>query len=264
MTQLEHLQKVILSIAKDVDEICQKHKITYFLLGGSAIGAIRHKGFIPWDDDLDIVMDDANYEKFLRVCKAELDRDKYYIQEAFVDWPLGFTKIKLRGTYFQEPGQYVNTENECGIFLDVFKMENAPSSVMAQRWQYLCAKYLLCYCLLERGWKEVSGLKKLMMFAAYPVKIGFVRNFLKNQVEKWNKIDTNHRLFWTGRYRYNKSFYHKDIFEEAIYVPFEDITLPIPKEYDKWLIQIFGDYMTPPPVKEQVGLHLQGVDFGKY
>ena len=115
MTQLEHLQKVILSIAKDVDELCQKHKITYFLLGGSAIGAVRHKGFIPWDDDLDIVMDDENYEKFLRVCKAELDRDKYYIQEAFVDWPLGFTKIKLRGTYFQEPGQYVNSENECGI-----------------------------------------------------------------------------------------------------------------------------------------------------
>lgn len=264
MTDLQHLQKVILMIAKDIDGLCKVHGIKYFLLGGSAIGAVRHKGFIPWDDDLDIVMDHENYEKFIKVCRAELDVDKYYIQEAFVDWPLGFTKIKLKGTYFQEPGLFVNSDNECGIFLDVFKMENAPSSKLAQRWQYLCAKYLLCYCLLERGWSEVSGIKKIMMMAAYPVKIGFIRKFLKNQVEKWNKRNTDYRMFWTGRYRYHQSFYAKELFEEAIYVSFEDITLPVPQKYDQLLTQIFGDYMTPPPVKEQVGLHLQRVDFGKY
>lgn len=110
----------------------------------------------------------------------------------------------------------------------------------------------------------MTGMKKLMMITAYPVKISFIRKFLKRQVEKWNKKNTTHRLLWPLRYRYKKSFYHKDIFEDAIYVPFENITLPIPKEYDRWLSQIFGDYMTPPPVEEQVGLHLQGVDFGKY
>ena len=264
MSDLKHLQSVILMIAKDVDELCRKHNIKYFLLGGSAIGAIRHKGFIPWDDDLDIVMDNENYEKFITVCRKELDAEKYYIQEAFVNWPLGFTKIKLKETSFQEPGQYINSDGECGIFLDVFKLENAPSSKFAQRWQYLCAKYLLCYCLLERGWPEVSGMKKLMMLAAYPVKFGFIRKFLKYQVGKWNKMNTGSRLFWTGRYRYNKSFYNKEIFSEAVYVPFEDTMLPVPRGYDQWLSQIFGDYMTPPPMKEQVGLHLQGVDFGKY
>ena len=264
MTDLEHLQQVILIIAKDIDELCKKYHIKYFLLGGSAIGAVRHKGFIPWDDDLDIVMDNENYQKFIKVCREELDKEKFYIQEAFVDWPLGFTKIKLRGTIFQEPGQYVNADNECGIFLDVFKLENAPSSPLGQRWQYLCAKYLLCYCLLERGWKDVSGMKRIMMLAAYPVKIPFIRKFLRKQVEKWNTKDTEFRLLWTGRYRYKKSFYSKNIFEEAIYVPFEDTMLPVPQKYDQFLSQIFGDYMTPPPMKEQVGLHLQGVDFGKY
>ena len=264
MTDLKHLQNVILMIAKDVDELCRKHRVKFFLLGGSAIGAIRHKGFIPWDDDLDIVMDNENYEKFIKVCREELDKEKYYIQEAFVNWPMGFTKIKLKGTSFQEPGLYVNADKECGIFLDVFKLENAPSSKISQRWQYFCAKYLLCYCLLERGWAEVSMKKRLMMLAAYPLKIGLIRKFLKYQVEKWNKQDTNFRLFWSGRYRYHKSFYTKDLFNEAVYVPFEDTMLPVPNGYDKWLTQIFGDYMTPPPVKEQVGLHLQGVDFGKY
>ena len=71
MTQLEHLQNVILSIAKDVDELCRRNNIEYYLLGGSAIGAIRHKGFIPWDDDLDIIMDSNNYERFLKVCKEQ-------------------------------------------------------------------------------------------------------------------------------------------------------------------------------------------------
>lgn len=264
MTDLEHLQQVILIIAKDIDELCRKHNIKYFLLGGSAIGAVRHNGFIPWDDDLDIVMDNENYEKFIKLCRAELDTEKYYIQEAFVDWPLGFTKIKLRGTSFQEPGQYVNAENECGIFLDVFKLENAPSSTIGQRWQYLCAKYLLCYCLLKRGWSEVSGIKRLMMVAAYPVEIPFIRYFLRKQVEKWNKKNTDYRMIWTGRYRFKKSFYAKELFDEAISVPFEDLSLPVPKNYDQLLTQIFGDYMTPPPVKERVGLHLQGVDFGKY
>lgn len=264
MTELEHLQKVILIIVKDIDLLCRKHSIKYFLLGGSAIGAIRHKGFIPWDDDLDIVMDNENYEKFIKVCRNELDKEKYYIQEAFVNWPLGFTKIKLKGTFFQESGQYVNVDNECGIFLDVFKLENAPESSLGQRWQYLCAKYLLCYCLLERGWSEVNGIKKLMMIAAYPVKIDCIRFFLKKQVEKWNKKNTNYRMLWTGRYRYHKSFYEKGIFEEVIYVPFEDTMLPVPRNYHQWLTQIFGDYMTPPPIKEQVGLHLKGVNFGIY
>lgn len=251
-------------IAKDVNDLCLRNGIKYFLLGGSAIGAVRHKGFIPWDDDLDIVMDADNYDRFIKVCREQLNTEKYYLQEGLVDWPMPFTKIKLRGTTFDEPGISTCEKTERGIFLDVFKVENAPSSEIGRMWQYLCAKYLLCYCLLERGWAEVTGAKKLMMMAAYPLKIGFLHKFFLGQVLRWNKKNCGYRIFWAGRYRYGKAFYTKDIFDEAIYVPFEDTLLPVPEKYDKWLTQIFGDYMTPPPAKEQVGLHLQGVDFGKY
>ena len=264
MTDLHHLQQVLLMIAKDINELCLRNGIRYFLLGGSAIGAVRHKGFIPWDDDLDIVMDAENYDRFIKVCREQLDKEKYYLQEGFVDWPMPFSKIKLRGTTFEEPGQFANPDGECGIFLDVFKVENAPSSSIGQKWQYFCAKYLLCYCLLERGWSEISGMKKLMMMAAYPLKIKWLRGLFRYQTEKWNGKDGGCRFFWAGRYRFAKAFYDKDIFDVAIYVPFEDTKLPVPEKYDKWLTQIFGDYMTPPPAREQVGLHLQGVDFGKY
>ena len=76
MTDLQHLQKVILYIMKDIDKLCRKNGIEYYLFGGSAIGAVRHKGFIPWDDDLDIVMDHNNYERFIQVCRGQLDTEK--------------------------------------------------------------------------------------------------------------------------------------------------------------------------------------------
>lgn len=264
MTDLQHLQQVILGIAKDIDKICRDNAIDYYLLGGSAIGAIRHQGFIPWDDDLDIVMDSKNYNRFVQVCRTHLDKEKYYFQEGYKDWPMPFSKLKLRGTVLKEPSGYVNESGEQGIYVDIFKLENAPSSKMGQIWQYLCAKYLLCNCLLRRGWDKASLSKRLMMLASWPLNVGFLRKFFQGQVEKYNGKDTAFRLFFAGRYRLSTSFYRKDIFERPLWVPFEDTSLPVPEKYDEWLCQIFGDYMTPPPVEQQVGLHLMDVDFGRY
>lgn len=102
MDKLKHLQNVILDIVKDIDKLCQKNGIEYYLLGGSAIGAIRHKGFIPWDDDLDIIMSADNYDRFIDVCRNQLDQEKYYLQVGLDDWPMYFTKVKLRGTHMKE------------------------------------------------------------------------------------------------------------------------------------------------------------------
>lgn len=264
MTELEHLQKVILNIVKYVDGLCQEYKIDYYLLGGSAIGAIRHKGFIPWDDDLDIVMDYKNYDKFVRVCKEHLDNNKYYFQEGYKDWPMPFSKLKLRGTILKEPSGFVNDSGEEGIYIDIFKLENAPSSKAQQLWQYFCAKYFLCYCLLRRGWSSATFNKKIMMMAAMPLNIGCLRRFFKYQVEKYNKMESDYRMFFAGRYRFKTSFYHKSVFGKPLRVPFEDTYLPVPEKYNEWLTQIFGDYMTPPPIKHQIGLHLLNVNFGKY
>lgn len=264
MNDLKHLQRVILSIAKDIDSICKANSINYYLLGGSAIGAVRHHGFIPWDDDLDIVMDANNYERFISVCREHLDKEKYYLQEGYTDWPMPFSKLKLRGTVLKEPSGFVNESGEQGIYVDIFKLENAPSSKTGQIWQYFCAKLLLCNCLLRRGWNKTSLLKRLMMVASSPLNINVVRNYFKNQVEKYNEKNTDYRMFFAGRYRFATSFYHKDIFGKPQWVTFEDTELPVPERCSNWLTQIFGDYMTPPPVEQQVGLHMVNVDFGKY
>lgn len=264
MTELQHLQKVILLIVKDIDELCRNNGIEYYLFGGSAIGAIRHKGFIPWDDDLDIIMDHANYDKFIKVCKEQLNTEKYYFQEGLVDWPMLFSKIRLKGTLLEEPGASEMDSEKKGIFVDIFKLDNAPQSTILRKWQYLCGKYMLCYCLMKRGYKEASMKKKLLMFAAYPLKNNLLRNFIYNQLVKYNSSDTGLYASFGARFRYKNSFYKKELYSNPLYVTFEDTSLPVPEKYHELLTQIYGDYMTPPPVQEQQGWHMQKVNFGQY
>lgn len=264
MTDLQHLQKVILDIIKDIDTLCKENGIIYYLEGGSCIGAIRHNGFIPWDDDLDIVMDSANYDKFVKVCKETLDPTKYYLQEGYVDWPMPYSKLKLLGTVFEEPNMYYDSLEHRGIFVDVFRLENVSNIRICQIWQYFCAEVLLCYCLSQRGFRGASVKKNLFIIASFPLKNRIIRNFFKKQVERYRTKSTDYVGMFGGRYRLKSSIYRRSDYIKPIMVPFEDTELPIPSGYDAILTQIFGDYMTPPPTDQQVGLHLQGIDFGKY
>ena len=264
MTELRHLQNVILSIMKDMDKLCQENGIEYYLLGGSAIGAIRHKGFIPWDDDLDIIMSHDNYDKFIEVCKTKLDTNKYYLQEGGKDWPLCFSKIKLHGTRLEEYEGSCIPEDRRGIYIDVFKMDNVSNNPIIARWQYLCGKYYLCYQLATRTYKSANFKKRLMMMLSYPLRLKFLRNLIIKQTVMYNNKKTDYRGFFYGRTRLNNTIVKKQIFGKPRYVPFEDTMLPVAENYHDYLTQMFGDYMKLPPIEQQKGLHLISIDFGNY
>lgn len=263
MTELRHLQLVILEIIRDIDFFCQQYGIDYYLLGGSALGAIRHQGFIPWDDDLDICMNSANYKKFVQLAKEKLDPEKYYVQEGLVDWPLNFSKVKLKGTHLSESECNADLTGEDGIFIDIFKLENAPSKKHLQLMQYILAKYYLCYQLAERGFYHADFKKKLMMALSSPLKIKWLRNIVKGRIEKYSDQSEYYGSFYF-RTRSKNAFTKKEIFGLPSRKPFEDMMLPVPENYHEYLTQIFGDYMTPPPPEQRVGLHMLNVDFGKY
>ncbi|MBE6192961.1 MAG: LicD family protein [Rikenellaceae bacterium] len=263
MTELRHLQLVILGIMKDIDALCVKNNIEYYLLGGSAIGAIRHKGFIPWDDDLDIIMDAANYQKFIAVCREELNQEKYVLQEGEKDWSLPFSKVRLKGTKLVELEGCADEVMQ-GIFVDVFKMDNAPSPKILQRWQYFCGKVYLSYTLSQRTYKSASFKKKIMMFFACLLKIKCLRSFFKRQVEKYNDKQSEFRCFLYGRTKLKNSFTKISVYGKPLRVPFESLELPVPEKYDEYLTQMFGDYMKLPPVEQRQGLHCISVDFGEY
>lgn len=251
-------------MAKDIDALCKKNGIEYYLLGGSCIGAIRHKGFIPWDDDLDICMTRPNYEKFLEVCRAQLDESNYVLQEGLRDWPLNFSKIRLRGTFLHELEDDYADSGMHGIFVDVFCLENVPDNELLAKMQYILAKCYLCYQLGRREYRSASIKKKLLILLSTPLKISIFRNSVIRFIERFNSFTTKRLGFFYGRTRYRNSIISRRVYGKPKYVPFEDTLLPVPEDYDAYLTQMFGDYMQLPPVEQRQGLHLISVDFGKY
>ena len=265
MTQQKHLQKVLLEIAKDLDALCREHKIDYYLGGGGAIGAIRHSGFIPWDDDLDFLMTSYNYNRFITLCRKYLNPDKYYIQEGLVDWPMPFTKIRLKGTYIEEHEGYMSADGCNGIFIDIFRLDNLPDNPLLIRWQYVCAKIFLAYCLSQRTYESASLKKRLIMCLTFPLQYKWIKTLLLNQIEKYNHLqETNlYGCFW-GRTRLKNAITSKEIYGKPLYVKFEDMLLPVPEKYHEYLTQFFGNYMSLPPVEQRVGSHITKIDFGQY
>ena len=264
MTELRHLQLTILNIMSDVDELCKKHNIPYYLIGGSALGAVRHKGFIPWDDDLDIAMREADYHRFVSLAKKELDPHKYYVQEGLNDWPMYFSKVKLRGTYVKEIGGCNYDDGKSGIFLDVFKLDNTPNNRFLQIIQYSLAKYFTCYQLAQRNYHSSSFKKKMMVMLSYPLKISVLRKYLIKYVDHWNNSDTNYLGFFYSRTTFKTGIMERQIYGSPKRVPFEDLLLPIPEHYHEYLTHMFGDYMKLPPIEQRQGLHMISINFGKY
>lgn len=264
MTELQHLQKVILMIAKDVDKLCKENNIEYYLLGGSCIGAIRHQGFIPWDDDLDIMMTRDNYEKFIKIARSKLSPNKYILQEGLKDWPLYFSKVRLKGTYIHEPEDEYASFDMHGIYLDVFALDNVSNNNLIATLQYFLAKYFLSYQLGERSYKSASFKKKILIFLSNPLKIKFLRKIVLQFIERYNKTTTQRLGFFYSNARLRNAIIPKSIYGIPKYVKFEDTELPVPEKFHDYLTQMFGDYMKLPPENQRIGHHLISVDFGKY
>lgn len=263
MTDLRHLQLVILSILKDIDNFCNANNIQYYLAYGSALGAIRHNGFIPWDDDIDIVMDNKNYQMFISIAKKEFQVDKYFIEEGLKDWPMPFSKVRLRGTTYCELESY-DMRGENGIYVDVFKMDNVSSNKYLAKWQYICAKYYLCYTLSQRSFKSAPFYKKLLMWSAFPLKIKVLREFILGQVEKYNDKETEYYGCFYTRYGFHGSVIPCRFYGKPAFVDFENLKMPVPENWNAYLTYIYGHYMTLSPEKKQIGLHLTNIDFGEY
>ena len=140
--ELKLLHNKILQLADYFDSFCKENNIEYYLMGGTALGAVRHSGFIPWDDDFDVFMDNTNYYKFLSIAKKKLDKDKYYLQEEDTsEWPLFFSKIRMNNTTFIEQ-DVAQLPIHHGIYIDIMCLNNAFNSKPLRFLQYFSAKIL--------------------------------------------------------------------------------------------------------------------------
>ena len=242
------LQDKILDIMVYIDKFCKEHEITYYLMGGSALGAMRHGGFIPWDDDLDIFMTYDNYVKFLNCCDKYLDKEKFYLQkEDTYENPYYFSKLRMNGTTCINDVFNIGHQ---GIFVDIMCLNKAPKSTLRKKIQYYSAGLLKARAISKTKYKATSKMKKIQLFISKVFVRGFIKSLLLHNVRKYNKKSSLEYAHVFGRAKFSNSFYPAKDFEEGRAVPFEKVELIVPKNVEDYLTIRYGEkYMQMPDEK---------------
>ncbi|MBQ7907216.1 MAG: LicD family protein [Clostridia bacterium] len=242
------LQNKILEIMVYIDKFCTEHNIKYYLMGGSALGAMRHGGFIPWDDDLDIFMDRANYLKFIECCKTDLNKEKYYLQvEDSSEHPHYFSKLRMNGTTCIEAVNKNNKKKHQGIFVDIMCLNNSAKSKFGKKVQYYAAGLLKAKAISKTAYETDSKKKKIEIFIAKCVVWGPFKKLLLHLVRRYNKKPTEEVTHLFGRAKFKNSFYKTELFGEGRRVPFEKVQLVAPQGVEEYLTLRYGpNYMEMP------------------
>ena len=264
--ELSELHKALFGILLDVKKVCTDNDISFFLCGGTALGAIRHKGFIPWDDDLDIMMLRPEYERF-RECFRKTFPEKYLLAEPLdEDYTNKKPKIYLNKSIFKEVVYAGLPEKYNRVFIDIFPIENVPASPMARKVRGVLYDFVFVAASLAADYKYPSPviLEKckedvdLKKYYYTRLKWGklfetfFGMRFYLILTEKLSHI--NKTTGWTGMPSarvYNRIILPLSMFKDNIMVEFNGEMFPVPKDYDKYLTHLYGDYMTLPKEEDR-------------
>ena len=248
--ELKKLQRVCLELVLEVDRICRKNNIEYSLGGGTLLGAIRHKGFIPWDDDADIAMTRDQYEKFVIACRNDLNKNKYFLQDHTTDkyYPWGYSKLRMNNTKIVQIGQE-KMKFHNGIFIDIFIYDHVPDGSFKRKMHYVeCYFIRKCQYAVVGRHKGRNVFLKLWysLLNLIPKKWLFLR--LDKIAKKYNAKATNLSRHLTFPYFRKECKYGlpTTCFDKYIDWEFEGHSLRIVKEYDTILSLKYGNYMVPP------------------
>lgn len=253
---LKRLHHDLLILLIEVDRICKKHKIKYFLSDGTLLGAVRHKGFIPWDDDVDIHMLRSEYDRFCEVCKNELNDKQFFLQtqETDDDYNWTYGKLRLKNTEFVRAGQEHLTQRT-GIFLDIFPIDNMSKN---ETGQYIIDK--VCNICRRILWAKVGSVSAKRLYSRLwyrglsliPRKfiIGIFNLFTKFYNDKDTLFLKSNNLVYKHGFKY---IFEKKWYESAIYMEFEGNSFPVPVGYKEILTLTYGDYMKLPNEENRKG-----------
>lgn len=253
------LQQTLLDMYDDIRRICDRNHLTVFLAGGSALGAVRHQGFIPWDDDLDLAMTRRDFRKFQRIFEKELG-EKYFLLAPNGDLPAKsrFPKIVKKDTLFREITD-ASEEQFCGVFLDIFILDHIPENRLLQKWkEFRCnllefiAGQVLVY---EVNTPEIRELYSRVGRWNYYLRRGLGFLFSFRRTETWyDCIDravqyqgkTSLCGLPTGSKHYLGEVFQKSDIFPVRYLPFEGRKAAVFFKVEKYLENLYGDYMTIP------------------
>lgn len=270
---LRKLQLTELKCLEEVKRICEKHNLKYFLIAGTLIGAIRHKGFIPWDDDIDIGMMRNDYDKFLEYCKTDLDTKHFFLQtpsteKGCADFEL--IRIRLNDTSFiEEHRKKLNIHS--GIFIEVFPYDDLPENKLR------CTTYSCIFRLMKKAignrmgynYKANNIFNRLVINSLALISrikpLEKMIDIMDNWHLRYQNPDSEWVFLLAGGTPYQKEKHLRKTVSDLTTAEFEGKMYPIPRNYDSFLREQYGDYMTPPPKKLQINqCHVENIDFGPY
>lgn len=252
---LPELHKTEVEILDEIVRICNKFNLTYYLIGGTLLGAVRHKGFIPWDDDLDIAMPRKDYDKFCQLCTAELDT-KYYLHSIDTDpeyW-LPFVKIRKKNTLFNEQN-IAEIHARKGIFVDIFPLDDAKCETsFEQRVRTKAIKRLASVITMKRGiLRGVTVRQKLFLLAMKPFSIATVMKWQRCLMMKQNGKGGDYYINFGSNYNTVKQTILKSKYDPTSRVEFCGKMYDTMNDYTYFLERIYGaNYMQLPPVEKRI------------
>jgi len=250
--QLHSMQQIIPNIFKEVKVIFDKYDLRYFAIGGTCIGAVRHHGFIPWDDDMDIAMPEPDYRRFIEIARRELpDYLGVFERREHDHDPINAARVHDKRTTFIQthevkyPGEYK------GVFIDILPLCGVPDGEKEQR-DY-CKKFCRYFRMNEKRRCSFFYLDRLpsrvLWLAALPFRL-LPRDFWFRRLDKLTAKYPYDKMKLTGDTwvaHIDNILFDKKIYARYIELPFEDTVMRCSAEYDAYLKRIFGDYMTLPP-----------------
>ncbi|ASW43553.1 LicD family protein [Clostridium isatidis] len=262
---VKKLQMYQLQMLKDIDRVCKNNNIQYYVTWGSALGAVRHGGFIPWDDDIDISMTWDNYIRFEKIAQKELG-DKYFYQSQETD-EFCFTlwnKVRINNTTSMEK-HLRHIKCHYGICMDIFPIVGVPNSAikrLIQKLQILIYRIFSYERYLTNKNPEGNTLFKII-YGVFPKKFKeYIKNKCLKEITKYKINDCDECIeFLSGSY--NKMLFKSNMFGNGKKILFEDMEVIIPEKYHEYLTRCYGDYMVLPPEEDRIGHGDAIVDFDK-
>lgn len=266
---LTKIHKVTLYILLAFDKVCRENDLTYFLDSGSALGAVRHGGFIPWDDDIDVGMPRKDYERFLQIGQEKLPKD-FFIQTRDTDptYRRNAAKLRLKGTIFQEFDILPYSEN--GFYIDIFPYDIVPRN------KFVARIFVRTLCFLNRVNDTWGSFRKsgTWTLRAFQKIIKLMPNapmmWLDKKCIRLCRKFENHNSRYISPFYWGMSYQKSYIFETEKMFPVKDILfegheVKIVNAPDYYLSLTYGNYMQLPPEEKREPKHLKGIiNFGKY
>lgn len=262
---LDEQKKVCLDILRYVDSVCKDNNINYSLCGGTLLGAVRHEGFIPWDDDIDICLVRDEYDKLLDILNS---KEKYQLYQTLNDssYSYGFAKLADKNTILHSNGLFEPDNKKMGVFIDIFPIDGIPEDLTSEKKHrqnvenlaYYCNKSVPVYYAADKN--HIKALVKL--FLHYPKyrklnKIGnntYWKNLLINTMRKYKTKNSQYSGFLLSIYNFKEKF-PSSIFNDYTRLNFEGYEFQCIKNYKIYLEALYGDYMKLPSIENRITNH---------